>query len=336
MTVGARRWLTPVLGLGVTGFFAWLFLRQADMGKIGAALSGISILPLLIAVGFLAVGYTIRIFRWWWILRTLEPKVTFGSCAWPFLVSISLNNLLPFRAGDAVRVMGFRNELRSSAMRLLGTLFIERLLDLMTLLAVFFVCLLGVAEGKVPENFVRLASMVAAAGVVAVFGILLFSRAVKRLIHRFADNTYFVRHGWSETLKRSSDHFLDVLGLLRTPVLTFQLIGLSLLVWLFEGAVFATVAHSLTSQLPLASAWFALATGTLATLLPSSPGYVGTFDYFTMLGLVAYGADRDHAAAFAIIVHVILWLPLTVVGMMYFLRPGARMLRQKAASDVSS
>ncbi len=56
--------------------------------------------------------------------------------------------------------------------------------------------------------------------------------------------------------------------------------------------MFATVAWSLRTDASPLGPWFALSTGTLATLLPSSPGYVGTFDYFAMLGLVAYGASR--------------------------------------------
>jgi hypothetical protein len=54
--------------------------------------------------------------------------------------------------------------------------------------------------------------------------------------------------------------------------------------------------------------------GTLATLLPSTPGYVGTFDYFTLMGLNLYGAERNLAAVFAVVVHILLWLPVTLAG----------------------
>jgi hypothetical protein len=64
--------------------------------------------------------------------------------------------------------------------------------------------------------------------------------------------------------------------------------------------------------------WFALAMGSLATLLPSTPGYVGTFDYFTLMGLNLYGAEREVAAVFALMVHIILWLPVTLAGAIAF------------------
>ena len=130
-------------------------------------------------------------------------------------------------------------------------------------------------------------------------------------------------------------HFLDALGVLRTPVLTLQLIGLSILVWTMEGAVFLIVAQAVSPEVETAGAWFALATGTLATLLPSSPGYVGTFDYFAMLGLVAYGADRATAAGFAVAVHIVLWLPLTMAGLIYFMMPGSYLLRKQISAQIS-
>ena len=322
------------MGLGVTVLFLWLLLRQVELAKIGAAISSISLWSLLIALTFLAAGYTVRIARWWWMLRVFDPKMPLSACSWPFLVSISLNNLLPFRAGDAIRVIGFYKELHFPAMRLLGTLVLERLLDLMTLLVIFYFGLLGVADGTIPTTLIRLVMWIIAAAVVAVITILFFSKCIEMFVHWVAEHSYLKEHGWSDHIKRHSGNFLEALGLLRTPRLTLQFIAFSALVWGFEGAVFATVAHAL-NIMPAASPWFALATGTLGTLLPSSPGYVGTFDYLASLGLVAYGVGTDMAAAFAVITHIVLWLPLTLIGMSYFLRPGARLLLRKASGGLS-
>ena len=83
-----------------------------------------------------------------------------------------------------------------------------------------------------------------------------------------------------------------MLGVLHTPAMTARLALLSFAAWLFEGLVFVAVALGLWHRGRPRGPLFALATGTLATLIPSSPGYVGTFDYFAALGLVAYGAPR--------------------------------------------
>jgi glycosyltransferase 2 family protein len=104
------------------------------------------------------------------------------------------------------------------------------------------------------------------------------------------------------------------LALLRLPARAVRLLGLSFLAWFLEGAVFACVARSLQISVHWTAPWLSLGAATLATLLPSSPGYVGTFDYFASLGLTAYGAPPSIATAFALLTHLMLWLPITVAG----------------------
>jgi uncharacterized membrane protein YbhN (UPF0104 family) len=137
------RWVKPVFGVVVTCAFAWLLLHYVDVAGLTAAFANLSAPWLLLALAFLAAGYVVRIIRWWWMLRALEPDLDLSACIWPFLTSIAVNNTVPFRAGDALRVFGFRRQLRSPPMRVLGTLVVERLLDLLALLAFFFVGLLG-------------------------------------------------------------------------------------------------------------------------------------------------------------------------------------------------
>ena len=88
--------------------------------------------------------------------------------------------------------------------------------------------------------------------------------------------------------------------------------------------MFVTVATALHTGAAPPGPWLSLAAGTLATLLPGAPGYIGTFDYFAARGLVAYGVSLETAAAFALTVHAILWVPLTALGALYLLMLRAR------------
>lgn len=67
------------------------------------------------------------------------------------------------------------------------------------------------------------------------------------------------------------------------------------------------------------ASWVALPVGTLATVIPSTPGYVGTFDYFTAQSMIAMGNSTPSSVAFAFIVHVVLWLPPTLCGGIYLI-----------------
>ena len=95
MSRPASKWVRPVLGLLVTIFFIWLLLRHIDLDEVAVILSRFSFSSLAIALAFLAVGYTIRIVRWWWMLRVLDPQIPLQSCVGPFLASIAVNKLVP-------------------------------------------------------------------------------------------------------------------------------------------------------------------------------------------------------------------------------------------------
>jgi uncharacterized membrane protein YbhN (UPF0104 family) len=62
----------------------------------------------------------------------------------------------------------------------------------------------------------------------------------------------------------------------------------------------------------------------LATTIPSAPGYVGTFDAPGIALLTAYGVPSAVAAGYTLVLHVALWLPITLVGMLYFIPEGIR------------
>jgi uncharacterized protein (TIRG00374 family) len=327
---GLRRWARPAVGLVVAALFLWLIARRVDWPAVWrlavAAQPGFLLLGLMALAG----GFTVRIARWWMMLRALDPRVRFGDCVRPFLVSLAVNNTVPLRAGDVVRAFGFRDALGVAPPRVLGTLVLERVLDLLALLLVFFPGLLGVASGAVPRGFIIAGAVLGVACVVAVLTFVLAPGPLSRLVSAVLRSGPLSRLTAAERAAGWARQFFESFAPLGEPRLAVRLVLLSLLAWGLEGSMYAATAHAVGAQTAAGGPWFALATGTLATLLPSSPGYVGTFDYFAMLGLTAYGASRTAAAAFALLVHVILWLPVTLAGGIAALRPRARLLHGRA------
>jgi hypothetical protein len=98
-----------------------------------------------------------------------------------------------------------------------------------------------------------------------------------------------------------------------------RLVSWSMLAWLAEGCVFWFAALALPSLVTPLAGWLALPVGTLATLIPSTPGYVGTFDFFTVRAMTALGNTLGAATAYALLVHALLWLPPTLIGGLYLL-----------------
>jgi glycosyltransferase 2 family protein len=317
MLRGVARSARISLAFCVTVGFFWLLSTRFALDDLAGAFEPLSASIVALALLFLGAGYAIRIVRWWSMLRILEPRLPFRDCVWPYVTSIAVNNVLPLRAGDALRVFAFRRQLRSPAARIMGTLIIERLLDLLVLLTLFL-AVASLRVGAAPETLLRAGAWLAGTTVIGLLVLVLSTPWLHRAVSRVAELDYLARKGWSESVRRHGSHLVDALGLLRPLPQFGRFVGLTALAWLFEGAVFATVAAGLQSGAAALGAWFALAAATLATLIPSSPGYLGTFDYFAAQALAAFGAADEGAVAFALTVHVLLWAPLTAAGLLYF------------------
>lgn len=313
------------VGVFVAAAFLWLLVHGVDLAMLRGAFARLSWPVLLLALAFTAAAHAVRVVRWWSLLRVLEPRLPVTACARPFLCGLAINNVLPLRTGDAVRVVAFQDELRSPAMRVLGTLVIERVTDLIALSAVCFVALLALPVGALPRAIVVAIAALAAVSFVALLAAVVALPWVEAFIGRWP-RRFGGRH-WAQWVARQGLHLAGALKLVRS-VRGMAVMGtLSMVVWACEGAAFVTVAAALGVAVPWQGPWLSLALGSVSTALPLAPGHVGTFDYFVALGLVAYGAPVATAAAFALTVHA-LWVPFTIAGLLLYWVPGRRTVRR--------
>ena len=116
-----------------------------------------------------------------------------------------------------------------------------------------------------------------------------------------------------------AESFLTGLGVLRRKGDLALVAGASILAWSLEASTYYTIAQGFGPQISdLMGAGEALLTtgvANLATLVPSSPGYVGPFEYGVQLVISgALGVPREVALSFAIVVHATLYFPITIWG----------------------
>lgn len=257
------------------------------------------------------MGYACRVARWRMMLAAARPGLGMGRCAVPLLGSIAVNNLLPFRMGDVLRCVGFSRWLGLDAGTITATVLVERLLDLLTVLVGFGLALLVLAPG---QHLVG-ASGAALVGLGVVALILLLAPGLLHPLLRLAEA------GLRRLSPRAGAGFAGFAApLMRMLVRLAQgrrmlmLILWSLAAWGFEGAVYWAVAMALPAVAAPVAAWLAMPVATLATLLPSTPGYIGTFDYFAIRTAESLGNPHAAATAFAVLVHAVLYLSTTLAG----------------------
>jgi uncharacterized protein (TIRG00374 family) len=275
---------------------------------------------LIPSVALLAVEFTFRIVRWWTILRKYDPEIQLRSCAWPLIVGFAINNVLPLRLGDFARVVGFRREIGIAPVKLLASIIVERLLDVTVLLAFLLIGLAILGTEKIPLTYLELMSVIVGIAAITWIALTMSGDRLQDLLLRICQNPIVRKLGLMETAERQVHGFAAALTVVRSPSFVVRLLGISVLVWCLDGAIFATTAGSLGYAGHFYGPWFALASATLATLVPSAPGYVGTFDFFAIWGFMAYGTGRTVATAIAVLVHAIFWISLNTAGVVFIVR----------------
>jgi uncharacterized protein (TIRG00374 family) len=98
----------------------------------------------------------------------------------------------------------------------------------------------------------------------------------------------------------------------------------SVLIWLLETAKYWFVMHAFDFSVSFFALMLMNGIVNLATTIPSAPGYIGTFDAPGIAVLGAYGVDQAAAAGYTLVLHVALWLPITLLGAYYLTREGVK------------
>lgn len=319
------------LGLLISGVFLYLAFRGQDFQEIRNALERTNYWYVIPAVGLYFIGVYLRTFRWAWVLRGVVPLQTSALFS-VVVIGYMANNVLPLRAGELVRsyVLSTRTGLRKTS--ILATIAVERLFDGLTMLLFILVASIFVGLTDQLQTVTYFAAGLFGA-VVLFLLVLTTSRARELLISRLLPML-------PDAIRTRAEQFLESifagLSVMRRRNDLIVVSGVSILAWLFEAAMYLVISFGFGLELGIAAILLVTAVANLATLIPSSPGYVGPFEAGVLLALVgAVGIQREVAISFAIVVHAALYLPITLWGLGYWWRESFtwRDMRRLAAEE---
>lgn len=307
-----------LVSIACIAFMAW----QIDFHRIGVAIAGFKWPFLLIGLAALILDYSIRILRWSIMLGAAGAQCSFRRGAAPFLGSIALNNVLPARIGDVIRAFVFPSALGITKVASTGSLVLERLMDLATLLCFLMLALLAFPDATIPESVKLSVTVLAILTFVGLMIVVAFSQFFADFAGRF-NGRFGGRSALLARLLTAVQSLLLGFRAMSRPRVMAVVIVLSALVWAGEAGFFwAFLAGFGISDSPAAAA-LVMATATLATLVPSSPGYVGPFHLAAYAATTVLGGTPEVAASFAVLAHAAIWLPTTSAGAVaILLNPG--------------
>lgn len=309
-----QRWIKHLTGGGITLLCLFVFFRQVNFSDVLDALTKFHWAYLVLGVSSLATGYALRIARWSMLLKAAGARTTFGNCSAPFLGSIALNNVLPLRLGDVVRALVFPKSMGITKTTATSSLIVERLIDLMTLLACLAIGLFAIQAISIPAELKTSAvSLAVIGGAVLALGFL-FSGSLGRFFTSLAATANGSSNSGLSRIYATVAGLLHGFDVMSRPGLLLSMLAVSMLVWAGEAGLFYFVLLGAGVDRSPLVALLVMAVATLSTLVPSSPGYVGPFHLAAFTAISLVGGTAAQAGSYAVIVHLALWLPTTFAG----------------------
>jgi glycosyltransferase 2 family protein len=226
----------------------------------------------------------------------------------PVLLAGYFGNLvLPARLGEPVRAYLAARREQLSFPRVLGSVLLERVIDLATLALVAFAA--AWAAGA-PTWMVRGTAIVALIGfglavVLLTSGIPRVLRTVTRVLGARIERV----RGAIRVLVTFGE---GAGGQGRGPLAAA--LGISTVTWAFVAGTYWLLGQALGLDLALAGALLIAAIATLGTAIPSAPAHIGTFEVAAVVGATAIGVAPDQALALALLAHAVTILPFAIAG----------------------
>jgi uncharacterized protein (TIRG00374 family) len=303
------------------------FFRGQDWAALGGALRDARMLPLAGLVLVTLAVYSVRAWRWGDLLLPLG-RVGFADLFSATMVGFASGLLIP-RAGELVRpwLVSRRHPIPTSAG--FATIILERLVDLVTVLALFaaYLFVLPTPAAQIENRLTELLKLGGAVTGALAVGVLAFLLALhanaervtallERMLARFPR---FV----AEPCGRMLRAFSGGLAVLRAPLPQLAKIGLqSLAVWLLIALGFHLNHAAFGIVLPFHATFLLIAFLVVGVAIPT-PGMVGGFHAFYLLALAeVFAVPRATAAAAALAAHALSNLPILAFGLVLLGREG--------------
>ncbi|NJN94701.1 MAG: flippase-like domain-containing protein [Anaerolineales bacterium] len=306
------------LGAGVSAFFVILALRGLDLGQVWQDVQAANYWWLLPGVLAYFVGVWARTWRWHYLLRPIKPIPL--KTMWPVVVIGYMgNNVYPFRAGEVIRAYVLKKKEGVSMGASIATILVERIFDGLVMLLFVFIALPS-APG-LPDwlrQIVILASLAFLGALIFFFGMAALPQASRNL-YRWAIGNFAPRPLQAKMLALA-DRFMEGLSSLARLQDVLMIFFTSVIIWLLETIKYWFVMHAFNFSVSFFALMLMNGVVNLATTLPSAPGYIGTFDGPGIEVLKVFGVNPTVAAAYTLVLHAALWLPITVLGFWYMAR----------------
>jgi len=316
------------IALALAGVLLYYSLRGIDWHQVWSTLATTQ----LNYIGFMLIVTTTSLFlravRWRVLLQAGGP-VSIATAFWATCAGYFGNNYLPARAGELVRTMMVDAEAGLGRTFVLTTALSERIVDAITLVLISSLVLLTLPVR--PGWYATAAKPFAIVGICGVLGIAILPR-LERFWHYLLDRAP-VPERFRGKLKHILEQILFGLRAFHDWRRLAAFLSLTAVIWFMDAIGFILAARSLNLILTVPMTYLLMTGLGLGSALPSTPGYVGIYQFVSVEILMPFGFARAPVIAYTLLLQVLQYISTAVWGLFALLR--FRKQKKPVAAPVS-
>lgn len=333
------RWRS-IIGIFISVVLLWWTLRGESIAGIWEVLRQSNIALFVVAAALGTVIFPVRALRWRIILEPVAGSVPFGPLWRSTAIGMMVNNVVPARAGEIARAYALTRETEIPFSSALASLAVDRLFDAITVLLLASVALLdprfpsgATVAGQPLSSWAQGSSLLVLLLLGGLYSLVFFPAFLVRLFELFARK---VAPSIEERGRLALLAFSEGLSVLRKPGRFLSVLAWAILHWLINALAFWVGMKAVGIDVPYSATLLIQALIAMGVAVPSAPGFFGVFEKLATISLALYGVGASLAASWAIGYHILSFIPITVIGAIYFTRLGLRFGEIRNTTELAS
>jgi glycosyltransferase 2 family protein len=262
----------------------------------------------------------------WGVLLSAQKKINHLTMLWATSIGYLGNLLLPARAGEVIRSMMLGSKENISKSYVFATAITERILDviILVLVGVFSIPTIG----GLPESMNKALRVMGFLGVAALVFLILaprFSHLILRIMH-WLPLPEKIKH----PLANFVDEFLLGAQAFQNPARAAGFLGYSAIIWFLDATGTIFMSQALHLNFNYAQGLVLLLAIGLSSAIPSTPGYLGIYQYVGVTLLPLYGVTRSLALTYILLFQLSGAINILLLGF-----TGLRQMNFRSLKDIS-
>jgi glycosyltransferase 2 family protein len=300
------------LSLLISGLLLWLLTRNLAWGDVLAALLNAKPGYVLFSTAIMLLTLLLKGWRWQMLFYPNQDRARWYPTFAAMMIGQLFNLLIPARIGELARIYTFHQQTGLGKARALGTLVVEKSVDLIMLLATLLLVLPFLVIPELSRHRGTLLTAVALSACLLIYLLVYQAQPLVRLLRRLAERLPAAIGSRIINLALAG---LQGLSALRNRRVTLILLLYSAVIALLAVITPWVLFPAFGLQLGLREAAILHLVLTAGLTPPSTPGKILLFEGLVVFTLQQFGpADNATLLSYAILFHLVVMLPQILLG----------------------